>query len=515
MYLFKISLIFFLSRIFFINTKPIFFDSPEYINRLSDKNFLYSLTNGHLPLHDGYIIVFWPIYQLASFLGIEPTFFVILAQIGLSFLTLYFFLKITESIFNHKVAFLSLVIVSITPLFWITNVTIMMETVYLSSFFGSVYYLIKYLKSKKPNLITLFISSLLYGFSLITHLVVILWLPLVLYMAVYINKNRVKHVTLYFFLSIVTSSIINSLIIVNYNLYQVFQGIIVLYGGKFDDHATLSLDIESILRFIRNAFIPLLRINTSLLVIVSFVALIKLFNTNKNLLILFILWLVPSLIANQWWDSLFYGRHSLITSFGIATLVSWMSYKNKKISVIIIIYLTITVAPALYLLRIESPYFTLAKTEKTLPKNSFLIESHFARPQVDMYYKGEVKYVGEPSFEFGLINKQINEALKSKRMIFVSSQALSEPYGLYSGPYLHPLSLSYKNEFILKDAMEKFSLKEYKVINKKDNLIIYQLVSSRPSKYPQILKLKSSRRRIDFSDPFLRLWIMLTRPQFS
>lgn len=508
MYFFKISLLFFLSRFFFINTSPIFFDSPEYINRLSDKNFLNALTNGHLPLHDGYIAIFWPIYQLSSLLRLNPTFFVIGDQIILSYLTLYFFYKIVQSILDQKAARLSLIILSLTPLFWITNVTIMMEIVYLSSFLGSLYFLIKYLKSKKPNQITLFISSLLYGFSLITHLVVILWLPLILFITIYVNKNRFRAVATYLFLSIVTSSIINALLIVNFNANQIFQGITMLYGGKFNEHAVLSLDIESILRFIRNAFIPLLRINTSLLVIISFLALIKIFKTNKKLFILFILWLIPSFIANQWWDSLFYGRHSLISTFGIATLVSWMSYKTKKITTLIILYLIITVAPALYLLRIEAPYLTLAKVEKTLPMNSLLIESHFARPQVDLYYKGVVKYVGEPSLDLKSIDKEIIEALHAKKIVLISSQALSEPYGLYSGPYLHTLSLSYRNAFVIKKTIENFSLKEYKVINREDNLIIYQIVSFKPSKYPQIPTLKGSRRRIDFSDPLLQLWIM-------
>ncbi len=501
-----IALTFLLSRILFLNSSPVFFDSPEYLARLADMSFLNAITSGHLPLHAGYIFIFWPIYQVSQTLGANPALFVILGQIILAILTIYLFYLFLNIISDKTSAFYATLIASIMPLFWITNLTIMMETAYVSFFTASVYLLAKYSTDKVPKKYYLVFSGLCLGISFITHLGVILWIPFLIYLSFFLNKTRLIISTVTIVSAIVIASLINGYLIAIPNNLNLSQGVLTLFTAKLGEHAQLSINFHTLLVYLRNFLIPLFRNFTILVVVFAFVSMIILFFKKRPLFFLTLLWITPAFIANQWWDSVLFGRHSIIAGFGLAFLASCLIKGNKTLFIIIISYLLTVSLPAVYLLKKEIPYLQVAKTVKELPAHGLLVESHFARPQVDNKYKGETIFVDEPGFDKEKIKNVIKDMLKNKKPVFVSSQALSEPYGLYSGPYLHALSLSYRNEFVLKPIIEQFTLEKHKVINIDDNLLIYQVLAEGPSQYPNIRNMKEHRRRIDYSDPLLFLY---------
>lgn len=309
----------------------------------------------------------------------------------------------------------------------------------------------------------------------------------------------------------VVSSVLNGSIIAFSQKISLTQGILSLLTAKVGERAQFSFDIQSVLVFTRNFIIPLFRNYTILVVILAFLSLVKLYSINKKMFILSFLWIAPSLIANQWWDSVLFGRHSLIAGFGLALLAAYIIKNNKIAFSVLILYLLIASLATMSLLRGKIPYLREAKAIEELPKGGILIESHFARPQVDKLYKGKVVFVDEPRWEKEKLGDLIEETLIHKKNVFITAQALSEPYGLYSGPYLHILSLSYRNKFILKDIVEKFTLKEYRVINRNDNLIFYKVISSISSPYPLIESLKFHRRRIDFFDLFTQVWFIYAK----
>src|ERR1700691_848625 len=96
--------LFFLSRIFFINSQAVFFDSGEYLHLFSLNNFINSLADGHIPLHLGYLLLFWPVFHTAIFFHINPRNFVIFIQIVLSGLTLFCFYQFVAFISDKKTA---------------------------------------------------------------------------------------------------------------------------------------------------------------------------------------------------------------------------------------------------------------------------------------------------------------------------------------------------------------------------------------------------------------------------
>src|SRR6266568_2136524 len=142
-------ILFFLSRIFFINAGGVFFDSDEYLHLFSLSNFLQAIVMGHAPPHEGYILLFWPIYHLSQFFHANAAYAVILVQIILSFFTLLFFYYSIKYIIDKKTALYTAIIASLIPLFWIINVTLMMENAYVFFFFLSLFLLTKFLTTKK------------------------------------------------------------------------------------------------------------------------------------------------------------------------------------------------------------------------------------------------------------------------------------------------------------------------------------------------------------------------------
>lgn len=499
--------LFLFSRLLFLNSQAVFFDSQEYLTRLTNPDFFQSLASGHLAFHAGYIFIFWPIFQIAKFINLNPASAVVFFQIILSYLSIYCFYQLIKIIFNQKIAFLSAIIVSLTPLYWITNITIMMETTYVSFFIFSLYFWIKYYFSKKSESYYLILSLVFFVISFLTHIVIFLWLPVFLFLVFYFQKKisfkSVVNLSLFLFIAVsINAYLISSALKINF-----FQSLSLIYTHQLSDR----VNVINVLVYLRNFIIPLLRNNTNLIILFGFLGLIKLYFKNKKIFFIFLFWVLPALIANQWWDSLFFGRHALIASFAFSFLTAFLIYKNKSAVILLSIYLLIVSLSALYLLKQEIPYLEEAEAVKTLPQNGMLIESHFARPQVAGTYRGESIFIdsaisGNKELK-GLVQKNLDE----KKPVFISSQALSDPYGLYSGPYLHALALSYKNQPAIKEIMENFTLLEYKAINREDNLIIYKIISDKPSTYPVIKSMKYERRRLDYFDPISRIWFYFNK----
>lgn len=504
-----ISLIslFLISRLLFLNSQAVFFDSQEYLTRLTNPDFFQSLTSGHLPLHDGYILIFWPIFQLAKFINIDPAGAVVFFQIIFPSLSIYYFYQLIKLFFDQKLALFSSIIASLTPFYWIANTTIMMETTYVSFFILSLYFWTEYCFLKKSRFYYLILSSVFFIISFLAHTVIILWLPVFFFVVFYFNKKKLSKSTVYLLISLSIASLINAYFISNALKVDFFNSLNLVYTSKLQER----VNIINLLVYFRNFIIPLLRNNTNLVVFLGLLGLIKVYGKDKKIFFLFSLWILPAIIANQWWDSLFIGRHALIAGFGLSFLTAFLINKHKTAFVFLLIYLLIVSLPAVYLLKQEIPYLQEAKIVKTLPQDGLLIESHFARPQVDGHYKGQIIFVNEPSFDKTTIYQSIITSLKNKKPVFISSQALTDPYGLYSGPYIHSLTLSYKNEPEIKKIIENFTLQEYKIINKEDNLIIYKIISNKPSTYPSIKSMKYSRRRLDYFDPISQAWFYFSK----
>ena len=496
-------IIFIISRVFFINSQDVFFDSGEYLNAFSNPNFFQALLSVHFPIHEGYMLLFWPIFQLATFLEVHAGNSVIFAQIILATITIYCFYNFLVFLSDKRTALLGTILASLTPLFWITNVTIMMENAYIAFFFLSLFFLVKY--STKQRSFFAHLSSLFFTLSFITQPVIVLWLPFLL-TTIWVKKKQILlKFSIYYAIYMIILNLLNLLFIGTSMNISVPQAFHEMFLNKKNEFPFLSWNIKSLLVVARNFFIPLMKNNTSLIVILAFTSLTLIYLKNKKLFLLCFLWITPALYTNQWWDSLFPGRHSLIAGFGLAFLVAYLSRKKILYFAIILIYLFSVSLPTLNLLNKEVPYIKLAEFTRTLPKASLLVESHFSRPQVEKRYQGKLISVNG-GLGSSTIIQEINTYLKNEKPVFISSHALSDPYGLYSGPYLHSLSLSYRNPPELASYLKGYSVSEVKIISSDDNLIIYKITSNENATYPKINYLYNSYRRLDYYDPLWKLY---------
>ena len=508
--IFIILPLFFISRIVFITTAPIFFDSQEYLDRLANPNYFSAIISGHNPIHAGFPIIFWPVFQFSEKINLNPVFWVILAQIILSMVAVLCFYKATRELSNERIAFFTSLISIFTPLFWITNVTIMMESTYISFFLFSFYFLVKFLKHPKYKF--LFLSSLFFGFSFLTHPFVILWMPFLTVISLILNRKKVLHMIVLFGASAFIFAMINIYLSAQSIQSSFSDGARLYLFSKIGEHAILSFSLNSLFIALRNTIIPLLRNDTSLLVFIAGISLINFAFYKKKLFWIGLFWILPSVEVNQWWDSLLFGRHSAIAGFGLAFLAGIFFEKRRFLKYLLLLYVISVSLPALMLLKSDAPYLKERKTISSLP-SGFLISGNFERPQIYGLYKGENVFVNEPEGDRQSLEEKIDKYLTDNKNVFISSQALSDPYGLYTGPYLHNLSLSYAHDFTLSSVISKYKLTKYSSIDNEETIVIYKILKKESSPYPEIKKLNYSFRRIDYHDPVFQFWKFINSHQ--
>jgi len=497
--------LFVLSRIFFINPLPVFFDSQEYLNRFADPNLYRAIVTGHFPFHLSYVSLFWSIFHFAVFFKINPSFMVVFSQIAISTFAIYCFYRFIEIITNKETAFLTMILAASFPLYWITNVSIMTESTYVNFFLISLYFFALYCKTNYSRFY-LALGCILFGLSILNNPVIVFWTPFLLSVIYFLKKERVAEALAGLIISFVSAVLIDSFF-VTHSMRIPFMDGLRMY--LFNDDLSSSPNVSQLLvviRFVRNALFPIIQNNTIIVLILSLISLVKVFKLNKKLFIVTILWILPLPIVNQWFNPLIAGRHGIITEFGFAFLIAIL-LKNKKIwFVILTTYLLIVFLPGLLLLKEPIPDLTERSSIQSLP-TGLLIESHFARPQIQGHYLGRVIYVNEQEPSKESTTETINRYLKDEKPVFVTSQALSDPYGLYSGPYLNLISLSYVGRYTLYDIITLYSVKKYETIDADRGLLIYKINSQKKSAYPNIPILIFSRNTLNYFDPIYQLYL--------
>lgn len=495
--------LFLFSRFWFVNWSEVFFDSKEYLSRLANPNFFQAIISGHPPLHSGYVLVFWPVFQLARLMDIEPAVFVLLFQIWLSAFTVYLLFFVMKDLFGAGRAIRAIVVFALLPIYWICNETVMMETTYVFFFVASLYFLGRYLRRPKGRTIDLIMSCVSWVLAFLTHSVVIMWIPMIIYFVYVKNRSRLLEISTYGLMTWMVASVINAYWLAVSFSSTLSDGFYWLYSAKFGEHAKIESLFVTVLRYIRNWIVPLGYNFGWTVLLLSCLGMLILWRENKKLFWLMFLWMIPSVVTNQWWDSLLYGRHALIAGIPLAFLCSY--FLSRRATWLLFLLLLVVSVPKLALLKLPIPYQQSSAAVANIPPGGLLIDSHFARPQTNGLFKGETVFVDEPGWDNTDIKEKINIYFKMGLRVYVTGQALSEPYGLFSGPYLHPLGLSYRSKAILEDKLSGYGLILIHQTDLKNNLAIYQVL---PTENWETITYKFGNhpRRIDQLDPLFQLY---------
>ena len=512
----------------------VFFDALEYFDRLSNPNFPVALSSGHPPFHAGYVFLSWPVFQLTGKLGLNPILATEILTVFLGLGTIIFFYLLIKDLFNKKIAFWAGLFATLVPLFWIANVSIMVETSAIFFFGLSLYLFVLFAKSGKRLWATSSAAS--FGYAFFTHTIIILWLPSFLAIYLLVKPKRFnlysavpmdigtkkmddqpaqggrggRHFLANFLFWLFFFYLLILLLYQRSEPITVSKLFIIPFGQP-GAHFASSFSFNFLLRAARNWLILLLRSNTNLLVILFFINLLLLFvKKNWRLFFVLLIWISPSVLTNQLWDSVLFGRHGILAFFPISLSAALLLRQNWSKTLLTIYLLTASLG-ALTLLHQPIPYLELAKATAKLPDKGLLLETHFSRPQIN--FKGKTIIVNEPCWPGNQLEEIINNALSQGQPVFATSQALSDPYGLYTGPYLAPLSLNRQGIPELARIYNKYSFEKIITVDSQKKLFIYQIKPQTSADFfYQDFKIPYfSRERIDFYDPLTQVWFLLVK----
>lgn len=507
--LFLLSL-FLLSRIPFINHQLLFMDSQEYLSRLSNPDLLQGLIQGHLPLHPGFILLLWPVVQISNLLDLNPILAIKISNCFFALVSLIIFYCLARTFFTKKSVDFATTCIALTPMFWISNLAILTESAYILFFLIALYAAQKYLISSKMRWLIAVMLSLGLAYSI--HQIIVIFLPafslLLLNKKSLLTGKKLLSLALTIFLGLLVS---NSFLACLYVLrgYPLNQAFVLTITGKAADRAQLSFSLLGLARISRNWLILLLRSFSNLFVISAILGWFYLHKRKGKVALVLALWFLPSFIAAQWWDGLLMGRYLLISVFPMALSAAIFFEKSQILRSLLFLTLIITSIGAVWLLNQPLPARLVQASINKLPQNGLLIESHFFRPWLN--YAGKLMLVNEPNTPQNF-QEEVEHHLGNNQPVFITSQALADPYGVYTGPFIHPLSLSYFQSPKLNSFKKNYHLSAVATPSAQDHLAIYQIMNQPPHSEIQIQTVSLwHRRRLDFFDPLSQLWFLITK----
>jgi hypothetical protein len=496
------SFLFFVLRLPFISSSLLFFDSPQYAERLLLPNFWQAIVSGHPPLHSGYILVLWPIAQIAKFFSFDPILTVKVFSVFLGFFGFLALFHLLKNIFNKNVALKILFLLAFTPILWLANLDLLVVNVYFPFFFFSLFAGFKALTSGKLKYF--FLTGIFLMVIFLTHSITLIYWPGAFLFLISFSKTKDSFKKLF-------SSFFMAFLLANFFLFSFYtlgrgmtasEAFYWLFLGKLNEHAQFFPLWLGFLRIVRNFVLVFCSNFTVIFTIAGLAAFFIVFKKRgRKLASALFIWFLPAILAAQWWDGLLQGRHLILATLPLAIAVA-LSF--KKLYPVILVNLVVAGLGAVLLTKPPTPQELVNRSLEKLPQNGIYLESHFWRPWTK--YPNAV-FINEPFWPKEKIKEIIENALGDNVPIFVSSQALSEPYGLYSGPVLHPLTLSFRNPPTLKFLEESYYLAAVATVSAEKHLVIYKIEAGESKiGFKRNSATRWSRERVDFWDPVIYIF---------
>lgn len=533
-----IFLLLFLSRLLFLSPLPIYFDSPEYANLISNPNLFHALTKGHEPIHPGFILPSWFIYRA---LPISSLYAAEIVSSLFAALGLFTFYKIVLIYFSKTIAVRSLIITSLLPMLFLAGVNALTDTTYIFFYLFAFYSLSRYLLNQSKNISGrkwFLIGILSLAYSIFTHTQVIIWLPLFFTPLIFsklqlksiksstlnqgptLHQGRtliVKIVCMFLGSGIVlgVGSLVFLLILSGESVFSSLK-LLFMHGGDF---ITSSNPILAALRSIRNLGITLLRSNSTLIILYALFGLILLYRKNKKQALLLIIWFIPVILSSQYWHIGLFGRTSLLASFPLAILA--VHIKSRILLAILFIQLAVITIPLAFSNLSGGVQVKLTSLYKSVPENAVLISSNLIRPQVSFY--GEKYYINEPGQDIEFIKEKIDSALVMGRPVYIDSQALYNPYYSYDGNHLHILSLGSYGKSEVSSLFKEYEI-GIVMMGESERIYLYQVNPLRKDVKGTVRKAKPGQEvfvyskkpqekinpmRIDYLDAGTWIWTLV------
>ena len=483
-----------ISRLLFLNPNPAFLDSREYLDLAAHPDLLFALTQGHPPIHPGYIFLLKLFHSLSVPFLLSP-----LAGIG----TVILFYLIVKKLFDHPTARLAAVIFALLPGPWIVQENFMVESTSLFLLVLAIYLLITRRR---------FWATVSLTFMLLAHIQMLLWLPLI-YAFTLFTRLKLQPIKV-FLVAIFLAGLGYALLGVNLTSF-IFS--------KTSEIIPWWSSLLNLARYLRNASILYFRLHTNLIALLSLPALVFFAKKSSRALIISLLALAGYLFWAQFYSADFLLRRLLPFSlFSSLALALWLKPKPSLFRWSVLIILAFTSLPVAFsysFLNQNQVINQLHRLQNQIPVDSLYLDSHFLRTLNN--FSGSTYHLGESTNQQNPL-QSIKLALDRGQKVFIDSQAIIDPYQFYTGNQLHPLSLGKFGASPAQEIFREFYIKDLILIDPATRIFAYELTSLKPDSlgpaqpgqpilvYSKRLQDWLLHQRLDYFDPLTWVWVLLT-----
>jgi len=458
MIIFLLSLLYFATRLPFIRTYPVFYDSFEYvriIEKLNWNNITPVISSAHQTIHTFYFItclVFKSIFFRAS-----TELSMLLISLLFGYATCIVWYLLIKKIINKEVALFSTIILILFPYFFIANTNILYEAELI--FFQILSFYLLYIGVERKKYATIIISGIMLGFAHLIFVGTLIVLPLYFYLL--LLKYRKKRFNFILYSALYLGGFSISGVILDLLILQSIPTLIAKYISHMGDIVSYNQGLfVFIARIVRNCFIQtsaILSYGGAALLFVSIIIILALSKKKRLMFAAITVVFIPFIVLMQYWYGGFFGRLAIgiifPAAFIIATTFSQTRVQIIKIIILLLFFIWIPWRqldpPPLY-----TSYYMIWNE-----KSIFVITSDYNR---FLYEKNAVPHFtikGDTAREE--IKKYIDLNLKNKTVL-IDSSALRYPYFQYDGSGYNVMSVRSDGTPLIGSLLDSYTYKEFK-----------------------------------------------------
>lgn len=416
MVIFLVFIFIFLSRVLFLSISPAFFDSLEYLRLFALPSLGEALKQVHYPIH--------PLWVMAGWLFNKIPFSTTLYKIEflnaiLGTLSCFFIYKIAREFSDKNRSLLITLICAFTPYFWLSQINVLYEPLLGVFLLGSFYF---FLKNR------LFPAAVFSAGAFLVSSTALIYL--VFFAGWFLKKRDLKGF-----------GVLGGGMLLGVLGYLGILGLRGIPAGEFflvlaaGNSILGKLKLEGVMFFVRGARNSFLVFFEYLTVPVGIVLICLIKRTKKY----FFSWIACFLLLNTIWHAGMFGRTGLFLI--LAPVFLLVKIKRELILKVILVFLIIFSGFKVLPYHFEKIPFVLEKEylENNFTKqNPLVVVGAYEEP----YFKDsfDLLILNSPKTNLNEIKKKINSSLGEKRMVLMTSQAVSVPYWQYDGMNFHILS---------------------------------------------------------------------------
>lgn len=458
-----LTIIYFLTRLPFLRTYPVYYDSFEYAQiaeKINFFNFSQIISFSHQPIHTFYFLTIL-FFKKIFFFFPTNTVLVLISLIFGYLATLIWYLFVKRYLGNKRRAFFASFLILLSPYFFRANTNILYESEFLFLQITALFLFLKGLKENKCFLV--FLAGLSWGLSVSLFTGSLIIFPV--YLTLFHFRKSKSPLSLLTLLPLLT-------LLVPLSLDLFFLKDLSLIFTKYQPHLTDFVSTQGgtllfLFRLLRNIALQsaaILSLPAFVLLTLSLISLISPqipllshFSLSTHLPLLTLAsWFLPPLFLMQFWHSGLYGRLGLFLIFPASLFLAEILTRNKQkvLSPITLLTLLALLVPQLLSQKQTPPIYRFYSLIENGPKDEIAIITSDSNRF--LYQKNNLTtLVVGPGTTLEVVEKFISNNKKLGKMTLIDSQAILSPYFQFDGDSYHFLSQNKKGQSYLKPMLNK------------------------------------------------------------